>query len=328
MAIIKPSCYWMIGISGSGKTEVAKQISKEKNAVLLSSDAIREELYGDSRIQGNPKQVFDTLHNRAIESLKMGISIIYDATNLSLKNRIQFFNLVKNKNLEVNHHAIVMSKSLNMCIEDNNKRDRVVPEQIIRTQVKKFNMPFFEEGFNTITITGWKNFDKVTQDDYRYAEVNIKGCAHIINSMDEFHQDNPHHELTLGYHCDKVQTIVRNFSDDKALITASLFHDIGKMYTKSIDDNGISHYYGHAEVGTYYLLQNLDALNGLGMRSVDVIKSLFYCNYHMRPFDWKNEEIKEKYKKLFGAEKYNNLWLLHNADIRGCKKDDKIIFET
>ena len=319
MIIQSPACYWMIGISGSGKSSVAKQISEEKNAIIFSSDSIRKELYGDERIQGNPNEVFNILHKRAINSLKLGFSIIYDATNLSLKNRAKFFNLLKDKRVHANHHAIVMSKSVKMCIEDNKKRDRIVPEEIIRSQVKKFNMPFFEEGFKTITITGWKNFDGVTENDERYGKVNIISFTEMMVMMDNFNQNNPYHEFTLGEHCSRVSEIVKDFSDDSALYSASLFHDIGKLYTEEKDEKGISHYFGHAQVGTYYLLQNLDGLNGLGMRSVDIIKSLFYCNYHMLPFDWKNQETKDKYKKLFGPEKYNNLWLLHQADIRGCK---------
>lgn len=318
-----PQCVWMIGISGSGKSETAKNIAQDKGYTILSSDNIREELYGDPNIQGDPQKVFGELHNRAIHLLKNGLSIIYDATNLSLKNRIRFFNQLKDLNLKVEHHAIVMSKSVEECIKDNNKRDRVVPEHIIKKQVKQFNMPFFEEGFKTITITGWKNFDNVTNDDDRYGSVSIIGQTEILMKMDKFNQNNPHHELTLGDHCHKVSEIVKEFSDDIALYTASLFHDVGKLYTEEKDKKGISHYYGHAEVGTYYLLQNLDALNGLGMRTKDIIKTLFYCNYHMRPFDWQNNQIKEKYRKIFGKENYNNLWLLHKADLRGCKKDDQ-----
>lgn len=315
-----PTCYWMIGISGSGKSSMAKQIAEEKNAQILSSDSIREELYGDERIQGDPSEVFKVLHTRAVNSLKMGFSIIYDATNLSLKNRTKFFKLLKDKGIKVQHHAIIMSKSINMCIEDNRKRDRIVPESVIMKQVKQFDMPFFEEGFKTITITGWKNFDNVFENDERYGEVNIYNHIDIVMAMDKFNQNNPHHELTLGEHCYQVSEIVKEFSDDISLYSASMLHDIGKLYTEEKDKNGVSHYYGHAQVGTYHLLQNIDALNYLGMKCTDVLKSLFYCNYHMRPFDWKTRETKDKYKKLFGPEKYNNLWLLHKADIRGCKQ--------
>ena len=324
----KPACYWMIGISGSGKSHKAEEIANSEKSIILSSDIIRKELYGNESIQGSPDEVFKLLHKRAINILKMGFSIVYDATNISLKNRIKFFQLLKLSGVEVEHHAIVMSKSIQMCIEDNNKRDRVVPEDVIYKQVKQFNIPFFEEGFKTITIDGWENFKDVTNNDDRFISQNLIAHTSLINKMDGFNQNNPHHELTLGEHCDKVYNIVKNLSDDTSLLIASQIHDIGKIYTEEKDKKGISHYYNHAEVGTYNLLQNIDALNGSAMRLNHVIKVLFYCNYHMRPFDWQNAQIKEKYRKIFGDEKYNNLWLLHSADIRGCKKDDKIIFET
>ena len=239
----KPSCYWMIGISGSGKSCKAKEIADKKDATVLSSDAIRKELYGDESIQGNPEEVFKLLHNRAIGLLKMGFSIVYDATNLSLKNRIKFFQLLNNAGIEAEHHAIVMSKSIQMCIEDNNKRERVVPEEVIHKQSKQFNMPFFEEGFKTITISGWDNFTNVTQDDERYISQSLVNHTSMLILMDKFNQNNPHHELTLGEHCNKVLNIVNNFSDDIPLLVASQIHDIGKLYTEEKDKKGRTFYH-------------------------------------------------------------------------------------
>lgn len=325
---LTPKCYWMIGISGSGKSSVAKQINKHTGAIIVSSDEMRAKLYGDENIQGNPQDVFNKVHSNIINYLNNGISVIYDATNISLKNRLKFFNQLKDLNVIVEHHAIVMSKSIKQCIIDNNNRDRIVPENVIKKQARQFNMPFFEEGFKTITIEGWNGFNGITQDDKRYISQSLINHTDMIVMMDNFNQNNPHHELSLGEHCNKVYNIVKMFSDDVSLQVASQIHDIGKLYTEEKDKKGISHYYNHAEVGTYNLLQNLDALNGSDMRSTDIIKTLFYCNYHMRPFDWNNDQIKEKYRKIFGNENYNNLWLLHNADIRGCKKNDTIIFDA
>jgi predicted kinase len=324
---LTPKCYWMIGISGSGKSSVAKQINKHTGAIIISSNEVRAKLYGDESIQGNSQDVFNKVHNNIINYLNNGISVIYDATNISLKNRLKFFNQLKDLNIIVEHHAIVMSKSIKQCIIDNKNRDRIVPEDVIRKQACQFNMPFFEEGFKTITIYGWDGFERVTKDDERYISQSIINHTNLIGMMDKFNQNNPHHELTLGDHCDKVYNIVKSFSNDISLLTASNIHDIGKLYTEEKDKKGISHYYNHAEVGTYNLLQNLDALNVSAMRLKDVIKTLFYCNYHMRPFDWNNEQIHDKYRKIFGKENYNNLWLLHNADIRGCKKNDEDIFK-
>jgi len=43
----------------------------------------------------------------------------------------------------------------------------------------------------------------------------------------------------------------------------------------------------------------------------------FYINYHMLPFNWTNTKELNRAKKMFGEEKFNNLMLLHEADIQG-----------
>lgn len=47
----KPILYIMIGLSGSGKFSIAKEIAKtSENTIIVSSDAIREELTGKVEI--------------------------------------------------------------------------------------------------------------------------------------------------------------------------------------------------------------------------------------------------------------------------------------
>ena len=55
----------LIGLPGSGKSTYAKQYLADhiENTMWCSSDTIRKELYGDENIQGNPKTVFEHLHN-------------------------------------------------------------------------------------------------------------------------------------------------------------------------------------------------------------------------------------------------------------------------
>ena len=46
--------YMLVGIPCSGKSSFVK----EQNGIWISSDKIREELYGDESIQENPEKVF------------------------------------------------------------------------------------------------------------------------------------------------------------------------------------------------------------------------------------------------------------------------------
>ena len=79
----------LCGLPGSGKSTWANQ-NKRENTIILSSDKIREELFGAEEIQGNPKQVFNLLYKRAEEALKQEKNVIIDSTNLSRANREKF----------------------------------------------------------------------------------------------------------------------------------------------------------------------------------------------------------------------------------------------
>ena len=106
----------------------------------------------------------------------------------------------------------------------------------------------------------------------------------------------------------------KNDKIDRALEQAALLHDIGKLNTKTLNDKGEFSYYGHANVGAYRLLQNLDWLG------LECFEQALYCvaliNYHMDPFGWEDAKPLTKTKKeLFFKEKmYNDLMLLHKAD--------------
>ena len=55
----KPTLYIMCGLSGSGKSTIATQIANENpNTVIVSSDAIREELTGNENDQSKNEDVF------------------------------------------------------------------------------------------------------------------------------------------------------------------------------------------------------------------------------------------------------------------------------
>ena len=55
----KPTLWIMCGLSGSGKSTIATQIANENpNTIIVSSDAIREELTGNENDQSKNEDVF------------------------------------------------------------------------------------------------------------------------------------------------------------------------------------------------------------------------------------------------------------------------------
>ena len=49
----------LVGPAGSGKSTVAKEMLSKDNFVIVSSDSVREELFGDESIQGDPSHIFN-----------------------------------------------------------------------------------------------------------------------------------------------------------------------------------------------------------------------------------------------------------------------------
>ena len=87
MNMNRPIVFVMCGLSASGKSSYAKELSKEYNAVILSSDDIRKSLLGDVADMTGNGLVFDTMHRAMIHLLKQNRNVILDATHLTIKDR-------------------------------------------------------------------------------------------------------------------------------------------------------------------------------------------------------------------------------------------------
>ena len=224
------------------------------------------------------------------------------------------------KNIDCTKIAYVMATSFEKCKEQNAKRDRVVPEGVLDKQRIKFSIPLYGEGFDIIDIDGWQSclFDytyKRFYDGYNTMDT-------LLKKMENFDQKTHYHDFTLLEHeirtCKKVLQDKKN-KHKKYLLQACLIHDFGKLYTQTVNKIGECSYYGHANVGAYELLQNLDCFE---LETFDeVLKCLSLINYHMEMFNL--EEAKpitvEKKKQVFGAL-YDDLIMLHEADKMASKK--------
>lgn len=63
----------------------------------------------------------------------------------------------------------------------------------------------------------------------------------------ETDQNNPHHCYSVGEHT--IHTLM-NVENSKVLRLTMLFHDFGKAETRTTDDVGIDHFYGHPQIST------------------------------------------------------------------------------
>ena len=148
-----------IGLPGSGKSSWFKR----HNVVPLSSDMVRSLLFDDIREQRFQDLVFSNLRSMLKARLIAKRPMNYvDATNLTPQERQHWVKLAKDYGYEV--HAVFFDVPLDVCIERHQRRDRVVPEDVMRRMAAKLKPPSFDEGFAKITVVRVKKKEQEPEE--------------------------------------------------------------------------------------------------------------------------------------------------------------------
>ena len=144
-----------IGLPGSGKSTWFKR----HNIVPLSSDMVRSLLFDDVREQRFQDLVFSNLRSMLKARLIAKRPMNYmDATNLTPQERAHWIKLAKDYKYEV--QAVFFDVPVEVCVERHQRRDRVVPEDVMRRMAAKLKPPSFQEGFSKITVVRVKKKDE------------------------------------------------------------------------------------------------------------------------------------------------------------------------
>ena len=141
--------YMLVGIAGSGKSTIAAQLAAKTDAIVVSSDAIRAELYGDEAIQGSAVTVFRIMKDRTHANLAAGRSVIYDATNVQAWRRQELLSQLPE---EVKKVCVWVDTPTKRALRNNLHRDRHVPDWVIRQQADQLEPPTAAEGWDDIRI--------------------------------------------------------------------------------------------------------------------------------------------------------------------------------
>lgn len=141
-----------IGLPGSGKTTWFRR----RGVTPLSSDLLRNILFDDVEEQRYQGLVFSTLRSllRARLIARMPWNYV-DATNLSPHERRQWIKMARSFGYEV--QAVFFDVPLEVCLDRNRSRDRMVSEEVMRKMGERLKPPVFEEGFSKITVVRVKS---------------------------------------------------------------------------------------------------------------------------------------------------------------------------
>ena len=161
-------CHILIGVPGSGKSTFAANLAKLGNYHVISTDAIREELYGDATIQGEWVEIETIAIAQITKIITQGDIIIYDATNARRAWRID---LLQKLNLAVTSSVLWMGwylqTPIKTCKAWNQQRTRQVPDIVIEKMYQSLQdfPPVAAEGFAAV-----KEVD-VTSEKFSFEEI-------------------------------------------------------------------------------------------------------------------------------------------------------------
>ncbi len=137
----------LVGLPGSGKSTYLERLG----VTALSSDLIRQLLADDATDQTIHGRVFNTLRYLVRQRLAIGRQVTYvDATHLTPDERRPYIKIAQSYGCEA--EALFFDLPLEVCLDRNRGRARVVPEEAVRAMAAKLVPPSVDEGFSRITV--------------------------------------------------------------------------------------------------------------------------------------------------------------------------------
>ncbi len=309
----RPCLVMMVGIPASGKSTEAA-VYAAQGYIVLSSDDVRARYlaqqgmaYPDdeaARERVN-RRVFEQLTAQAVQALRAGENIVLDATNLHRRRRMAI--LTQLRRLAGRTICRLFVTPHELCLARNATRDDAtrVPPEAMQHMLCSFDCPVYQEGWDVIEPV-------ISSQVYRFPFEQTVGCS----------QDNPHHTLTLYEHLRAAHAYAQAHEYPAELQQVALYHDIGKLYTKSFvntrgECTSVAHFYGHEHYGAYLYLTEMCCGRTVKKSELQtILYNTALIGAHMRPLHaWSvSPKARAKDVALFGEAFVRDIERIHQAD--------------
>ena len=138
-----------VGLPGSGKSTYLARLGVN----AISSDEVRRLIADDPHDQTMNARIFAVIRYLVRQRIAVGRPVTYvDATHLQPWERAPYVRLARRFKLEL--EALFFDVPLELCLERNRSRDRVVPEDALRAMALKLVPPSIAEGFDRVRKIG------------------------------------------------------------------------------------------------------------------------------------------------------------------------------
>lgn len=311
--------HMMVGIPGSGKSHYAKELCKQHRAVIVSTDSIRERLFGNESKQKNTYLVFDEAFIEIENVLESGRDVVFDATNVSRDRRHKFLKKFK----DVSVKCYVCSTPYEVARERIQSRKRRIDDMIMTKFAKNFEFPVLGEGFRGLHIVHTPaeimierlELEQLLASKPRHDELfNYLSRSPYFRIMLGYDQENPHHSKTLSEHTYAVLEYINTLYEGENLLAmqlTALFHDAGKPFCKVWKQaRGYYSYYGHEHVSASIACH---VLKELGYDDDFILNVVNMVSFHMEILHGGDAGASKIYH-LLGEELLAQLYFFAEAD--------------
>lgn len=273
----KPLFILIMGMSGSGKTALAKQFNKKFNIKSLSFEGIRKELERSEVFDVGYNEIFTMASERIRKKLEHGESIILDSPGLNSYRRAQFLKTLRD--IDCVKACVMKMTDYDSCVLAQDISAIPTEEDIIWKQY---------ESFQVVTPTeGW---------DYVARYILNKGP-----SLEEIFEIGKNKFTKIFQHLEVASQMAIDRGFPSYLVNAIKYHDIGKFFSKIGEDEQEEEYIRHENIGAYLYTLTSNDVNWLYISNLIL--------WHEVGYEMTTEK-RNKIQKRFGKKFLNDLILL------------------
>lgn len=156
--------YLMCGLSGVGKTTFAKELAEIDNLLYLGIDEFYAKINGDECIHENTFEVWIEFYKAIHEAEINNVDCVVDTNAVTLCHRTQFLDWFPT----FEHHLIFVDASETLRWENNKRRRRVIPNDVMSKMYRDSELPerYDEDGFECDTEDDrWKTITYIKNNN-------------------------------------------------------------------------------------------------------------------------------------------------------------------
>jgi hypothetical protein len=124
--VVKPAFIVVSGLPGTGKSYFCRKLAERLRFIILESDALRKALFSSPGYGASESgRLFRTIHLLIERLLKKGVSLIFDATNLSERYRERLYSIADHLDVKL---ILVRVEAPTEVVQERLKARRENPE--------------------------------------------------------------------------------------------------------------------------------------------------------------------------------------------------------